>query len=212
MPRISGHTQGIESVRAVVRECRKLGVGHLTLYAFSYENWARPRDEIDALMHLLTEYLKSELRELLDNQIRLFSFGDTSALPDHSQKALAEVCDATREQSGMWLNLALNYSGRQEILRAVSMVASEHASGELDLSTLSEESFSTYLYSSGQPDPDLLIRTSGEMRLSNFLLWQLAYAEIYVTDVLWPDFRETQLHQAISDFQKRTRKFGKVVE
>jgi len=211
LPRIAGHTEGIESVRATVTECARLGIGHLTLYAFSYENWHRPPDEIDALMHLLTVYLKEEKQELIDNNIRLGVFGDVSRLPEHAQDALNEVIDATSALRGMRLNLALNYSGRQEILRAVTKIARQHAEGSLDLAGLDEKTFAGCLDSFDQPDPDLLIRTSGEMRVSNFLLWQIAYTEIHVTDVLWPDFREKDLHRAIADFQRRTRKFGRVV-
>ena len=212
LPRIAGYTEGIESVRAVVTECARLKIGQLTLYAFSYENWGRPADQISALMHLLTEYLGSEKQELLDNNIRLGTLGDISRLPEHAQRALDLVANTTSEMNGMRLNLALNYSGRQEILRAVRKIARAHAEGALDLSMLDERGFSTYLDSFDQPDPDLLIRTSGEMRISNFLLWQIAYTEIYVTNVLWPDFREGQLHEAIADFQRRTRKFGKVAD
>ena len=210
LPRLAGHTEGIESVRTVVTECARLGIGHLTLYAFSYENWARPADEIAALMQLLTEYLRAEKQELLDNNITLGTFGDISRLPKRAQQALSEVSEATRELTGMRLNLALNYGGRQEILRAAVRIAQEHGRGALDLSTLDENVFSTYLDSFGQPDPDLLIRTSGEMRISNFLLWQIAYTEIYVTDVLWPDFREEHLHGAIAEYQGRTRRFGRL--
>ena len=210
MPRIAGHTEGIESVRAVVTECARLKIGHLTLYAFSYENWERPTDEITALMQLLTEYLRAEKQELLDNNIRLGTFGDISRLPDRAQMALKEVGEATSELTGMRLNLALNYSGRQDILRATLRIARAHAGGALDLSTLDEKVFSTYFDSFDQPDPDLLIRTSGEMRVSNFLLWQIAYTEIYVTDVLWPDFRQKHIHEAIVDYQSRTRRFGRI--
>jgi len=207
---LAGHTEGIESVRTIVTECASLGIGHLTLYAFSYENWARPADEIAVLMQLLTEYLRAEKQELLDNNITLGTFGDISRLPDHAQRALSEISEATSELTGMRLNLALNYGGRQEILRAAVRIAQGHGQGVLDLSTLDEKVFSTYLDSFGQPDPDLLIRTSGEMRLSNFLLWQIAYTEIYVTDVLWPDFREEHLHAAIAEYQGRTRRFGRL--
>ncbi len=210
MPRIAGHTEGIESVRAVVTECARIKIGHLTLYAFSYENWKRPVDEIVALMLLLTEYLRAEKQELLDNNIRLGTFGDISQLPEHAQEALKEVGEATSDLTGMRLNLALNYSGRQDILRAALRIARGHAGGALDLSTLDEKVFATYLDSFDQPDPDLLIRTSAEMRVSNFLLWQIAYTEIYVTDVLWPDFREKHLHEAIADYMSRTRRFGRI--
>jgi len=209
LPRIAGHTEGIESVRAVVTECARLKVGCLTLYAFSYENWARPADEIAALMELLTEYLRAEKQELMDNNIRLGAFGDVSRLPEHAQEALSEVSEETGELKGMRLNLALNYSGRQDILRAVLKIARAHSEGALDLSKLDEKVFSTYLDSFDQPDPDLLIRTSGEMRISNFLLWQIAYTEMHVTKVLWPDFREKHLHEAIADYQHRTRRFGR---
>ncbi|MBN1592044.1 MAG: isoprenyl transferase [Candidatus Coatesbacteria bacterium] len=209
--RIAGHSRGIDSVRAVVTECARLKIGYLTLYAFSYENWQRPADEIEALMHLLTEYLIEEKQELLDNGIALGSIGDISRLPEHSQNALGDVAEMTRDMTGMKLNLALNYSGRQEILRAVQKITRVCSEGALDPSGIDESTFGAFLDTYGQPDPDLLIRTSGEMRVSNFLLWQIAYTEIYVTDVLWPDFREEELHRAIADYQKRTRKFGKVL-
>lgn len=212
LPRIAGHTEGISSVRAVVTECRELGVGHLTLYAFSHENFQRPEDEVTALMALLREYLIAEKQELLDNEIRLSAFGDTSALPEPTQDALNDVMQATLKMQRMRLNLALNYGGRQEMLRAVAKVAKEYASGSLDIDGLTEDDFRLRLYSFDQPDPDLLIRTSGEERVSNFLLWQIAYTELYFTDVLWPDFREEHLREAIIAYQGRVRKFGRVVE
>lgn len=212
LPRIAGHTKGIESVRTIVTECRRLGIKHLTLYAFSHENFSRPEEEVAALMELLTQYLRIEEQEMIDNQIRLSAFGDISLLPDETRQALEDVKKATMSQEGMRLNLALNYGGRQEILTAAKSIAIDYASGSIQLESLSEADFSSRLYSYDQPDPDLLIRTSGELRVSNFLLWQIAYTELYITDVLWPDFREKELQDAIAAYQSRTRKFGRVVE
>lgn len=212
LPRIAGHREGINSVRAVVEECRRLGVGHLTLYAFSYENWKRPEEEVNALMTLLAEYLKREKQELIENQIRLSAFGETSLLPQQAQEALQDVIDATEDLDAMRLNLALNYSGRRELVRAAKRIAVMYASGKLDLANLDEALFSSFLYSFDQPDPDLLIRTSGELRVSNFLLWQIAYTEIWVTQIFWPDFRKEHLREAILAYQARSRRFGSVDE
>ena len=206
--RIAGHRKGSEAVRQVVRSCRKLGIRYLTLFAFSSENWSRPADEVDALMKLLVQYLRSEKKELLDNGIRLTAIGNTSSLPDRVRKTLQAIMDKTAGNRDMTLVLALNYGGRDEILEAARRILIDHDRGTLKSEDLKPEVFSSYLYTAGIPDPDLLIRTSGEYRVSNFLLWQTAYTEFFFTDVLWPDFREEHLMEAIQDYQKRERRYG----
>jgi undecaprenyl diphosphate synthase len=206
--RIAGHRKGSEAVRRVVRSCRKLGVKYLTLYAFSSENWSRPEEEVSALMNLLVRYLRSEEKELLDNGIRLTAIGNIAALPDRVKKTLQKTMDKTAGNREMTLVLALNYGGRDEILEAVRKALAERDQGKLVTGNLTPELFSSYLYTAGIPDPDLLIRTSGEYRVSNFLLWQTAYTEFFFTDVLWPDFSEEHLTEAISDYQRRERRFG----
>jgi undecaprenyl diphosphate synthase len=206
--RIMGHARGMESVKEIVKACRELGVRVLTLYAFSLENWHRPTTEIKGLFKLLKQYLRSELNELNKNNIRIKSIGHLESLPPDVQTVARDAIEKTRDNSGMILNVALSYGGRDEILRAVARIAAKAAAGDFSLSELTEEIFSQELYTAGLPDPDLLIRTSGEMRISNFLLWQLAYTEIYVTDVLWPDFGKKELYKALLDYQKRQRRFG----
>ena len=208
MARTAGHEAGAESVRLVTRACRRLGVEALTLYSFSTENWARPEDEVEALMALLQKYLADELQELLDNGIRLRAIGELDRLPRSVRTALEAVMQATAHHTGMTLCLALSYGSRDEILHAVRELASEAARG-LDPATIDAKVFADRLYTRGLPDPDLLIRTSGELRVSNFLLWQIAYAEIFVTDVLWPDFRDEHLAIAFEAFGARQRRFGK---
>ena len=206
--RIRGHRVGTESVRDIVRICREIGIGALTLYAFSTENWKRPREEVSALMRLLREFLKSELPEMMENGIRLRALGEIERLPDGVLKVLRESMEKTRENQGMVLNLALSYGGRDEIVRAAQKVATLVQEGQLRPEEITGELFSSHLYTCGVPDPDLLIRTSGEMRISNFLLWQIAYAEIFVTQTLWPDFRREELIQILQAYQKRERRFG----
>ena len=206
--RIRGHREGAESVRNIVRACREIGIEVLTLYAFSTENWQRPRQEISALMSLLKEFLRSELAEMMENGIRLNTIGQIERFPDHVLTVLRQVMDETRKNSGMILNLALSYGGRDEIVAAARKVVAEVQAGRLQAEEITKEVFSKYLYTEGMPEPDLLIRTSGEMRISNFLLWQIAYTEIYVTDTLWPDFRREELIQILHDYQKRERRFG----
>lgn len=208
LPRVAGHKEGVESVRAVVRGCREIGIPVLTLYAFSRENWNRPKWEVKALMQLLSRYLKSEIKELKENGIALRIIGAMEQLPERLQDQLKKAMEHTRENRGMVLNVALSYSGRAEILMAVRQVAESVLNGSLTLDTISETAFEGFLYTRGLPDPDLLIRTSGEYRLSDFLIYQAAYSEIYVTPVLWPDFRKKHLLQAIQEFQKRERRFG----
>jgi undecaprenyl diphosphate synthase len=205
LPRIMGHRKGIEAVREVVRECRKLCIEVLTLYAFSTENWRRPKTEIRALMALLKKFIRSEMLELNQNNIRVTMIGDLSKLPDDVMPAVREIMDVTAHNTGMTLNVALSYSGRDDILRAVRRLVAERGRKAEDIT---EELFSNCLDTAGQPDPDLLIRTSGELRVSNFLLWQIAYSELYITDVLWPDFGKKDLAKALRDYQTRRRRFG----
>jgi undecaprenyl diphosphate synthase len=205
LPRIMGHRKGIETVREVVRECRQLGIEVLTLYAFSTENWRRPKAEIRALMALLKKFIRSETRELHQNNIKVNMIGDLGKLPEDVMPFVQEIMDATSCNTGMILNVALSYSGRDEIIRAMRRLLAEGRTRALEIT---EELFSSYLDTAGQPDPDLLIRTSGELRVSNFLLWQIAYSELYITDMLWPDFEKKELYKALRDFQTRTRRFG----
>ena len=207
LPRVEGHRNGVEAVRDTVETAARLGLQVLTLYAFSVENWKRPAAEIGALMMLLKRYLRSELKTLLKNDIRFRVIGRPEALPADVQAELADAVERTAGNRGMIFNIALNYGGRTEIVDAARRAIEEGiAPAELD-----EARFSTLLYTGGQPDPDLLIRTSGELRVSNFLLWQIAYAEIYVTDTYWPDFRRRHLLEAILAFQKRERRYGGIV-
>ncbi|MBN1823622.1 MAG: isoprenyl transferase [Endomicrobiales bacterium] len=201
-PRVYGHKKGVENVREIVETCADLGVKVLTLYAFSTENWIRPKSEIAGLMSLLGKYLVSEEKTLNDNNIRLRTIGDTGALPKPQRELLEKTMRSTEKNTGMVLNLALNYGSRQEIIRAFGILV------EKGVQRASEQDISSSLYTAGLPDPDLLIRTSGEQRLSNFLLWQMAYGELYITDVLWPDFKPQELYKAIKDFQSRHRRFG----
>jgi undecaprenyl diphosphate synthase len=208
LPRVAGHEEGARSVRKITRYCRRLGVEALTLYSFSTENWGRPEDEVTALMGLLLTYLVQEREEILGNDIRLMHSGQAERLPPHVQDALFQLERDSADCEGMVLNLALSYGSRQEILRAVQGVAQRVADGELAVADIDEEALESHLYTAGLPDPDLVVRTSGELRLSNFLLWQIAYAEIYVTDVAWPDFREEQLDAALAAYTQRQRRFG----
>ncbi|HJN73099.1 MAG TPA: isoprenyl transferase [Myxococcota bacterium] len=210
LPRVKGHEQGAESVREVVRSCRELGVEALTLYSFSTENWNRPEDEVAALMRLLKNYLKSERREILDNGIRLRGIGQLGRLPLFVRKPLVALMrESDRDDVKMTLNLALSYGGRAELVEANREIARKVAAGQLNISDIDEDCIARHLFTAGLPDPDLLIRTSGEVRISNFMLWQLAYAEIYVTDVAWPDFRKPQLLEAFEAFGRRERRYGK---
>ncbi len=208
LTRIVGHQKGIESVRDVVRTSRELGIKWLTLYAFSEENWIRPKYEINALMKLLTRYLEIELKEMLDNGIRLLSIGQTEKLPSEVQRTLWRTIEKTAHNKEMTLILALSYGGRQEIVWAVKNMLKDIEKGTLNIKQITEERLSNYLYTSDIPDPDLLIRTSGEYRISNFLLWQTAYTEIFITPTLWPDFHRERYMEALLDYQKRERRFG----
>jgi len=207
--RIFGHRNAINAVREAAEGCAELGVEFLTLYAFSTENWGRPKEEVMALMELLVHTIREETKTLVKNDIRLATLGDISALPARCQKELAETVEKTKDNKKMVLVLALNYSGRWEITEAANRLKAKAIQGSLP-ETLTEEDFATFLPSWPTPDPELLIRTSGEMRVSNFLLWQIAYTELFVTPVLWPDFNRSVLHEAISSYQTRERRFGKV--
>jgi undecaprenyl diphosphate synthase len=210
--RTIGHRAGTDSTRRVVKACGELGVKVLTIYVFSWENWKRPSLEVSALMHLLIEMVYRELDDLNKNNVRLKAIGDLTALPAKTFDALEHGMKATETNTGLVLNLAISYSGRTEILNAVRLAAKEIAAGKLSESDLTEDKFSSLLYTKGMPDPELLIRTGGDMRISNFLLWQLAYTELYVTDTLWPDFDKSHLEEAIVAYQSRERRFGKVKE
>ncbi len=206
--RISGHIKGVDAVREIVTACRELGIKVLTLYAFSIENWRRPKDEVAALMGLLMEYLFKEREEMVQNNIRLSAIGRIEDLPLEVQNTLRETSKKTEQCDGMILNLALSYGGRSEILHAVQGILSDFKKGKIKPEEINLQRFSQYLWTRGIPDPDLLIRTSGEFRISNFLLWQIAYTELYVTETLWPDFDRKELLKAIADYQSRERRFG----
>ncbi|MEQ1564452.1 MAG: isoprenyl transferase [Myxococcota bacterium] len=212
LPRTAGHEAGADSVREIVRACGQLGVRYLTLYSFSTENWGRPEDEVDALMALLARYLVDERGELMENRVRLRGIGEIARLPTTVRTLLTEAERFTATNGGLLLTLALSYGSRAEIVDAVRRIATRVQAGELSASDIGPETVDAALYTAGIPDPDLLIRTSGEMRLSNFLLWQLAYAEFYVTDVYWPDFRRPHLEVAIAAYGSRKRRFGKTSE
>lgn len=204
LPRIMGHQAGVEAIRRVVRTCGDLGVKVLTLFAFSTENWQRPKSEVRALMNLLREHITKEAMELKKNNVQLRLSGRVDELPLDCQRELEKTVSLTKESNSLILNIALNYGGRQEIIDAVNKIL------EKGMKRVEENNFSKFLYTSDLPDPDLLVRTSGESRISNFLLWQIAYTEIYVTPVLWPDFKKEDLYQAIIDYQHRERRFGRV--
>jgi undecaprenyl diphosphate synthase len=208
LPRVAGHRAGIAAVRDTLEGCARLGIEALTLYAFSRENWKRPTAEINALMRLLREYLQAELEALHERNIRFETIGAVEDLAPRVQEALAHAREKTRENTGMTFLIALSYSGRAELARAARRIAEQAARGSLDPAQVTEQTVADNLYTAGVPDPDLLIRTSGELRVSNYLLWQIAYAELWVTDVLWPDFRRHDLHRAVADFQQRQRRFG----
>jgi undecaprenyl diphosphate synthase len=209
LPRVAGHKAGIEPVRITVETCARLGIEVLTLYAFSVENWKRPRREVETLWRLLRYYLGKELPNLLRNGIQLTAIGRLDDLPANVRQELEAAISATAHNRGLRVNLAINYGGRAELVDAINEIVLEsRRNGTLDRLRIDEEAIAARLYTAGQPDPDLLIRTSGEMRISNFLLWQIAYAELYVTETYWPDFRRTDLLRAIVEYQKRDRRFG----
>jgi undecaprenyl diphosphate synthase len=209
LPRVAGHRAGVGPVRSTVETCARLGIEVLTLYAFSVENWKRPRAEVETLWRLLRFYLQKELPDLQKNDIRLQAIGKLDALPAPVRRELDSVVEATSRNRGLLVNLAINYSGRSEILDAVNaIIENARREGRLDSLRVDEEMLASNLYTASSPDPDLLIRTSGEMRISNFLLWQIAYSELYVTDTLWPDFNRRELLKAVLDYQKRERRYG----
>ncbi len=210
--RIFGHRNAVQAVRDSIEGCGELGVKFLTLYAFSTENWSRPKEEIEGLMELLVNTLKQEIKSLMENNVKLITIGDTSHLPADCQQNLAWAIDKTRHNTGLTVILALSYSGRWEIVQAVKKIAEEIKNGKTKPSEVTEKMIEHHLQTSGIPDPELLIRTSGEMRVSNFLLWQIAYTELYITPTLWPDFRKENLYEAIWSYQKRERRFGKTSE
>jgi undecaprenyl diphosphate synthase len=209
--RIFGHRNAIEAVRQVIEGAGEIGIKYLTLYAFSTENWGRPKEEVDALMELLVNTLQKEVERLHKNKVRLKTIGDIGQLPKDCRENLKEAIEATKDNTGLTLLIALNYSGRQEILKAVNELAMKVKEGTVRVDEIDEQLFASFLDTKSIPDPELLIRTSGEMRISNFLLWQIAYTELYFTQKLWPDFRKEDLYEAICEYQKRERRFGKVL-
>jgi len=211
-PRIYGHRNGVAAVRDTVEAAAELRLEYLTLYAFSTENWNRPRTEIDALMALLVTAINKETKTLQDNNVQLRAIGDIDSLPEQVARNLKATIDKTNKNTGLTLVLALSYSSRWEILEAVRKVSDDVKEGKIDSEDISSEIFDSYLNTAGMPDPELLIRTSGEYRISNYLLWQIAYAELYFTPTLWPDFRREHFYEALADYQKRERRFGKISE
>ncbi|WP_298435501.1 isoprenyl transferase [Geobacter sp.] len=209
LKRIIGHQKGVETVRVIVEECSKLGIRYLTLFAFSAENWLRPKTEVKALMALLKKYIKAEVARMTANNIRFNVIGNRDELPPDVNDAVQEAIDRTERNTGMVLTLALSYGARQEIIRAAARLAADISAGTVNPGAVDERSFSSYLFTATIPDPDFLIRTSGEMRISNFLLWQLAYTELYFSNVNWPEFSRIELHKALRDYQSRERRFGR---
>jgi len=209
LPRISGHSEGIESVRDIVKASSQIGIKYLTLYAFSIENWNRPVAEVTGLMNLLEHFLRKEIDDLHKNNVRLVSIGKFSSLPKEIQKQLSMGIEKTAENTGLTLTLALSYSGRWDIVRAVQMIGLDIRRGKVSPEDINEDLFASYLNTKDITEPDLLIRTSGEMRLSNFMLWEMAYGEIYISNKFWPEFRRNDLYEAINDYQHRERRFGK---
>jgi undecaprenyl diphosphate synthase len=210
--RVFGHQNGVKAVRDTVESAAEIGIKHLTLYAFSTENWNRPKFEVNALMELLVSTINKETKTLMENNIRLNAIGDLEQLPSSCLRELKEAIDKTKNNTRMTLHLALSYSSKWEITQAVKKIAEEVKEGKLEISTITDSTLDQYLTTAGIPDPELLIRTSGEHRISNFLLWQIAYSEFYFTDKLWPDFRKEDLYDAIIDYQSRERRFGKTSE
>jgi undecaprenyl diphosphate synthase len=208
LPRLMGHRKGVEIVRVIVEECSRIGIGYLTLFAFSAENWSRPKTEVKSLMTLLKKYVRMEVPRMMQNNIRFNVIGNRSELPEDVYKSLDEAMAITAGNSGMTLTLALSYGSRQEIVIAATRLAGDLAEGKLSVEDVTEQRFSSYLFTSTIPDPDLMVRTSGESRISNFLLWQIAYAELYFTDINWPDFNCGELYRALRDYQSRERRFG----
>lgn len=212
LPRFAGHSEGINSVREITRICGEIDVKHLTLYTFSSENWSRPKTEVSALMKLLLKTIKKEVAELDKNNVQLTTIGELDDLPAGARQGILDGIEKTKKNTGLNLVLALSYGGRQEILKAVKDLCSDLESGKVKTADINTSLFKNYLYTASTPDPELLIRTGGENRISNFLLWQIAYTELYVTDLYWPAFREKELLLAIQNYQERERRFGKVSE
>src|SRR5271165_3133873 len=210
LPRVEGHRMGAESVRAVIRASGEIGIKQLTLYAFSVENWNRPKDEVDTLMQYLAKFLKNEIPELTKNNVRLDAIGQIYRLPEFVQEQLKKTKAALAKNNGLTLILALSYGARTEIIEAVRDIAQKIKDGQLEPAEINEQAVSQHLYTRHYPDPDLLIRTSGEMRVSNFMLWQISYAELVVTPTLWPDFRKAQFFEALEEYTRRHRRFGLV--
>lgn len=210
--RIFGHQNAITAVRDTVEAAAELGIGYLTLYAFSTENWSRPKIEVNALMQLLVTTIRKETETLTKNNIRLKAIGDLASLPEACRKELTEAMALTESNTRMTLVLALSYSGRWDITQAIKAIGQDLENGKLDVNNIREATVSNYLSTRNMPDPELLIRTSGEQRISNFLLWQLAYSELYITDLLWPDFRKQHFYEALLSYQRRERRFGKISE
>ncbi len=208
LPRIAGHKEGMNNVTKTVRAANKYGVKTLTLYAFSTENWKRPRSEVEFIMKLPKQFLHVYLPEMIENNVQIRTIGEFESLPSHTKEAVQYAVDQTKDNDGLILNLALNYGSRHEILRAMKKIMKEVESSSLSIDDIDEEQLSSYLYTNGFNDPDLLIRTSGEKRVSNFLLWQIAYSELWFTDVLWPDFDESTFVQALKDYEQRKRRYG----
>lgn len=208
LPRAMGHKAGVETIRRVIKEADRLGVKYLTLYAFSTENWKRPKDEVNALMKLLVQFLRQELQELHENRVVIKVLGDITRLPKECQDEINKSIELTKNNDGIVMNVALNYGGRDEIIRGIKLIVEDINSGKINLEDINEEVMNNYLYTKGIPDPDIIIRPSGEQRLSNFLLWQCAYSEFWYSDICWPDFKEDDLRKAIYDFQNRDRRFG----
>lgn len=210
LPRTMGHRAGMKNIKLVVEESSDLGVKFLTLYAFSTENWKRPNDEVSALMDLVVEFIEKEFEELNANNVRLKSIGDISKLPEKSRNSIVNAIEKTKNNTGLTLNIALNYGGRDELIKAAKEIASLVSCGKLGVEEINEEVVSAHLYTKDMPDPDLIIRPSGELRLSNYLLWQSAYSELWFSNINWPDFKKSDLRKAISDFQNRDRRYGGV--
>lgn len=208
LPRVMGHKAGMEALKKTVKSCSDLGIKILTVYAFSTENWNRPQDEVNYLMDLLVEYMRREVNALHKNKVKIKILGEVDMLPDQTRTEIEEAIELTKNNEGLQFNIALNYGGRAEILRACRNLIKDLEAGNLDMDSADEKVFSNYLYTSNDPDPDLIIRTSGEQRISNFLLWQGAYSELLFVDQLWPDFDEAVLHSAILEYQNRNRRFG----
>lgn len=210
LPRSAGHTVGAANFKTITRYCASIGIEYLTVYAFSTENWKRPAEEVSALMKLFRQYLEEALRDFLDENIKVRFIGDTTAFPEELQKLIRETEEVSKNRTGMVLNIAMNYGGRDEIARAARLLAEKVQRGEMRPEDIDEDAISGQLYTAGQPDPDLIIRPSGEQRISNFLLWQSAYAEYIIRDILWPDFKPQDLEEALDEFSRRQRRFGGV--